>query len=329
MKVRTRTRSFLWFTDPWEWMYHPLDTTMRLAQESSLLGHGNYWASVKTLRLENGKILADVHPLELAPDDPDARGGPMKRGKSTPLTPAAFDCIQWRMDPPVDHTYYHPLQILLLGIQGSRRKPEIVNPPEALCFANEKMEPALLGDFMPASVVSSQWQPLSEFGLKEGRTVLKPLDWCQSKGIELLDWRTAEMQAASKALLEKSTDQFKRPVLLQRYLPGIQQGERRLWFADGKPIAHMLKFPVQGDFRVNTDRGSRMELAPLTKKEQRVIPAIARRLRARKIRLAAVDLIEAKVSDYNFTSPGLIPQMENLTGENLARKIMKALSKAT
>lgn len=327
--AKTRKRSYLWITDPWEWMYHPQDTTMRLAQESELLGHENYWANVKTIRLEGGKIQADVHRLKIAdPADKGARGGPMTRAESRAMEPSVFGCIQWRMDPPVDHTFNHPLQLLLLGLQGSRRKPEVINPASALFSANEKLEPALLGDLMPETLVTSQWEHLARFGQKEGRTVLKPLDWCQSKGIELLDWRNPEAREQSQKILDRATDGFKRPVLLQRFLPGISEGERRLWFLDGKLLAHAMKFPVAGDFRINIDQGSRLGTAPLRAAEKATIPAISKRLRVRGIRLAAVDLIEAKVSDFNFTSPGMLRQMEDLTGENLAKKVMKALAKA-
>lgn len=327
--AKTRKRSYLWITDPWEWMHHPQDTTMRLAEESELLGHENFWANVKSIRLEGGKILADIHRLKFAdPADEDARGGPMTRADSHAMEPGLFGCIQWRMDPPVDHTFNHPLQLLLLALQGSRRKPEIINPAPALFSANEKLEPALLGEFMPATLVTSQWEYLARFGQKEKRTVLKPLDWCQSKGIELLDWNSADGRERARNILDRSTDGFKRPVLLQRFLPGISEGERRLWFLDGKLLAHAMKFPVAGDFRVNIDQGSRLGTAPLNKAEKAAIPAISKRLRARGIRLAAVDLIEAKVSDFNFTSPGMLRQMEELTGENLARKVMKALASA-
>ncbi|MGK5084643.1 hypothetical protein WDW37_15210 [Bdellovibrionota bacterium FG-1] len=319
---------FLWITDSWDSLDHAKDTTLRLAEESLKIGAESYWCSYRDLFWENGQTRILVHRfLKIGPTrTPDSfRFSAVRR-----MIVTDFDSIHYRTDPPIDLTYLHPLLLLTLGLKDGPkrgRRAEIVNPPEMLFGANEKLEAALLGELMPKSIAASQWAPLETFGKKEGKTVLKPLHQAQSKGIELLHWKTRTEIAQTRACIEKATAGFTQPVLLQRYLSGISEGEKRLWYVDGKLLATIRKLPLPNDFRVNLDRGSRLAATDLTAKEKRIAMKIGKHLRGRGIRLAAVDLIDHQVTDLNFTSPGLIVQMEEILGRNLARVIVERLTK--
>jgi glutathione synthase len=264
--------------------------------------------------------MLDVHAIESLGANRAATE--IRLSESRPTTPSEFRSLQYRTDPPVDLRYLQPLQLLTLGL-GSRSR--IVNPPAVLTLSNEKLEAAWLGDLMPPGVVASQWEPIDRFGTVEGKAVLKPLHLAQSLGVELLDWEAPGGAARARELVAKATEGFTRPILVQRFLPGIQDGEQRLWFLDGKLLAFIRKLPKEGDFRVNMDQGSRLAKTSLNAAEKKAATKISARLKAQKIRLAAVDLIEGKVTDFNFTSPGLIVQMEKALNENLAKPIVKAL----
>jgi glutathione synthase len=317
---------FLWITDPWDTLDHPKDTTLRLAEEALTLGAEVFWCDVKTIRSEKGHTWLDARQiLQIYPGRAEKA---FRLGEPTAMRPVEFDSLHYRTDPPVDLAYLQPLQILMMGLpRGSRS--ELVNPGSVLFLGNEKLEASALGPLMPPSIASAQLARLQAFGSEEGRTVLKPLHQAQSKGIELLDWRTEPSTAKAALSLRAATEDFTRPVLLQRYLEGIAQGEQRLWYIDGKLLACVRKLPVPNDFRVDMDRGSRIAPTVLTAAERKAATRIGKHLIARKIRLAAVDLIEGLITDFNFTSPGLIPQMEGVLGENLAKPIVQALMKRT
>ncbi|MCM2278707.1 MAG: hypothetical protein NDJ89_11590 [Oligoflexia bacterium] len=306
---------FLWITDPWNTLDHERDTTLRLAGEALLLGHECYWCDIHGIRWENGAVLVSARRMRATATSLDV-------ATEQPLS--HFDSLQYRTDPPVDLGYLQPLQLLLAGSEA-RRLP-LTNPAEVLMTANEKLEAAFLGELMPPGIASSQWEPLALFGAREGLTVLKPLHLAQSRGVELLDWRDEPSRARARAALEKATEGFSRPVLLQRFLKGIEDGETRLWFLDGNLLAQVRKLPLPGDFRVNIDRGSRLVARPLRPAERKIASVIGRHLKRRGIRLAAVDLIEGYVTDFNFTSPGLLLQMERALDLNLARPIIEALA---
>lgn len=319
---------FLWITDPWDTLDHARDTTLRLAQEALKMGIANHWCDVRSIRWEEGRVLLDASPIESMGEDRAEKS--IRLGKKEAHGPLDFQSLQYRTDPPVDLAYQHPLQLLHLAAQTEPReakRTEIVNPVSALMLANEKLEAGLLKGLLPPTVVSSQLEPLERFGLREKKAVLKPLHLAQSKGVELLDWSSEEGRARARLLIEDATGKFERPVLLQRYLPGIAKGETRLWLLDGKLFACARKLPLKNDFRVNIDQGSGLAPHKVTASEKKAALQIGKRLRALGVRLAAVDLIEGYATDFNVTSPGLITQMEQVLGKNLAGPIVRALSR--
>lgn len=311
---------FLWVTDPWHTVEIPKDTTPRLMEETLAQGFECHWCDVRSIRFDPDGVKVDALPLlEVTSSRKFVFGRPVT------LPPAAFRSIQYRTDPPVDLAYLHPLQFLAMGIEGTRTR--IVNPPEILLSGNEKLEASLMPKgFAPPSVAACDAEALLTFGAREKRAILKPLHNAQSKGVELLDFSSKDAIAKARSKLKKATEGFTRPVLLQRYLKGILQGEQRLWFLDGKLLASVRKLPKQGEFRIDMDRGGSLAKSALNAKESKAARAIGAHLKKRGIRLAAVDLIDGLVTDFNFTSPGLLLPMEQLLGENLARPIIRALA---
>lgn len=315
----------LWITDPWNTLDHNKDTSLRLMQEGAKEGYLQFWCDSKSIRLEKNKVVLEsqkVISIEEA-RNPDS----FILGNKKEMQPSEFSSIHYRTDPPVDSAYLDPLRLLALGLERSR-KTEVINPLPVLLQQNEKIEAAYLSKLMPPSCVSSQWEVLSKFGKDYGRTVLKPLHEAQSHGIELLDWRNPDGIEDAKRKLEQGTKRFYSPVILQTYLEGIIDGEVRLWFLDGRLLSCAKKMPIDGDFRVDIDRGSRLVPVSLNRKEKEIVTQVGKHLKMRGIRLAAVDLIENFVTDFNFTSPGLIFQMEKISSENLANKIITTVSRS-
>lgn len=319
---------FLWITDPWETLSHAQDTTLRLAQEALKLGFKNYWCDFRSIRWQQNRVLLTAR--EILAIAPLREKNGIDLGPTQELEPAHFSQIHYRTDPPVDLAYIHPLQLLSLGLEkalGKKGLERLINPPSVLLMANEKLEAGLISSLMPPTLATSQWEHLLEFGRAQQKTVLKPLHEAQSHGVELLDWSTNSSVKKAQKMLDQATFHFTRPVILQKYLKGILKGETRLWFLDGKLIAHARKLPLRGDFRVNIDRGSGLARQELTLSDKNASKKIGRHLRQKNIRLAAIDLIDGYVTDFNLTSPGLIVQMEQILQKNLASFIIRALTK--
>ncbi len=320
--------TFLWVTDPWETLDHPNDTTLRLAQESLALGYRNFWCDVRSVRWDGHSVSAAIHEF-IHIHGSRQTSADFRLKKSRVQTPASYSKVVYRTDPPVDLAYLHPLLLLDLAARENRRRCELINRPEILCGASEKLEAGLLmkHGLMPETFVSSEREPLLQFGRRLRRAVLKPMHECQSKGVELLRFDTSGAIRHAERLLKDASDGFQRPVLLQRFLPGISKGEQRLWFLDGRLLAAARKLPKTGEFRIDMDRGGSLVPTRLSPSELRATRLIGRHLASTGIRMAAVDLIQGKATDFNFTSPGLLVQMEGVTERNLARKIIERLAK--
>lgn len=324
--TRKKKLPHLWITDPWTTLDHAQDTSLRFIQEAQRMEVQQYWCDVKTIHLDTHQVQFTAQEILGNLTDLREKGdlSSLKLGTPETKSPKDFASIHYRTDPPVDLAYLHTLHLLHLGLRGVKTC-QVVNSLEVLLSLNEKMEAAALPTLMPPSLVGSPWELLQAFGKKQGRTVLKPLHEAQSHGVELLDWRTTEGILDAKIKLKLITQQFQTPVILQAYLEGISEGETRLWFIDGKLLAYVKKLPIRGDFRVDIDRGSQLTQTTLSKADRKSALMISKHLKNRKIRLAAVDLIDGYITDFNFTSPGLIPLMEATLSENLAKPIVRAL----
>jgi glutathione synthase len=228
----------------------------------------------------------------------------------------------------VDLAYLQPLQLVDLDLERRRETDgpgaELVNPAAVLFGRGGKLL-ACTPQLSPPTVAATGWDLLSSFGRAERRVIAKPLHQAQSKGVALLDFDGEDACARSRVALHALTDGFTRPALLQRYLPGVLGGETRLWLVDGELIACVRKRAAAGSYKIDMDKGGTLAPHTLDALERERAPLVCALLRRHGIRLAAVDLIDGLVTDCNFTSPGLLPLMEQLLETNLARVVVERL----
>ncbi|NDD91752.1 hypothetical protein EBZ37_06680 [bacterium] len=311
---------WVFVTDPWSSLDHSKDTSLRLMEEAALRRVHVFWADYQSIRLEDGDVLLDSLSLSYDEIRSARKTGKLPHSTTWTTSPKSFSQIHYRVDPPVDLSYIHPLQIL-----NQTAGKRLVNPPDSLVLFSEKILASEIPELFPKTCVSSAEAVLERFLLEEKQAVLKPLHHAQSKGVSLL--QSSDLHSA-KETLRLMTENFKRPVLLQEFLPEVaEKGETRLWFIDGRLLASVQKVPARGEFLIDMDRGGKLTHSRLRAQDKSAIKKIGVLLKKHRIRLAAVDWIAGKITDFNITSPGLIVQMELLLKDNLALKIVKALKR--
>ncbi len=315
-------KPLLWITDPWGTLDHAQDTTLRLIEASLERGAVCHWADVRSIRFQEGQVLVPTCLIESLGSDREPSQIRLKAPTLRPLTD--FSRVFYRTDPPVDLAYLQPLQLLLQGAQAAR-KTEFVPSLALLLQHNEKLEAHALKGLLPPTLATADLEALVSWGTGEKVAVLKPLHQAQSKGVEKLHFDSPANLADARRKLHAATEGGRMPVLLQRFLPGILKGETRLWFLNGKLLACATKLPKAGQFRIDMDQGGSLAPHTLNAQERKAAMAIGRHLRALRIRLAAIDLIEGFVTDFNFTSPGLIVDMEKTLGRDLAGPIATSI----
>jgi glutathione synthase len=238
-----------------------------------------------------------------------------------PFPLSTFQQIHIRTDPPVDDAYRSLIDQL---IDRGATKESILNPPQLLKYQSEKIPPSSLMQYAPKMMVVRSLEDLptlKELFKNDAVIVSKPLHLAQSIGVSKHDLPTSN--EGWNQLLSILTNEFTQPILIQEFLPGIANGEVRLWYAGNTLIGVMKKHPKTGDFRVLIDQGSKVSAYRLTASEQDIADEIGHTNASLGILMAAVDLIDEKICDYNITSPGLLMQLEEVNGgKNLARVVL-------
>lgn len=306
--------NLLFITDPWSTLDHEKDSSLRIMAECAKLGASVYWCSHHDVSLIKGKaVIKAQRYLEV----------------SCSLQSAAqkelgfFDQVHYRVDPPVNEKYLHPLLMLKAA---SEKKTEFVNPIAAILTSSEKLFGIQNQKLVPATVVSANVETLAQAIEKLQDAVVKPLNGAQSKGVQVYragKWSSAQIRTQLVHLTLGET----LPLVVQKFMPEIEDGETRLWFVDSKLVAYAKKKPSAQSPIIDMDRGSTLETHRLTAAEKKALPALKKILEQNRVRLAAVDLIGAKLTDFNVTSPGLVVQIEKCTGIKLGSLIAKKLLK--
>jgi glutathione synthase len=311
----------LWITDPWHSLDHDNDTTLRLAEECIRLGCCCYWADYTSIHRQNNKTL--VLAANMYTNDGAHR---ITVDRGTLRWVGTFQRVIYRPDPPVDLRYTLPLQLLTADIHGltSTLDSTILNPPEVLFGSSEKVEAALI-ELMPDTVISSRWALLEAFGVASERTVLKPLNAAQSQGVHVLSWANEVQRLEAYEHVKNLSNDWSLPVVLQKYLPAIMDGEYRIWFAGGDPIGVVRKTTTHAEGLLDFNKGAKVESCGLSSEQQFIVGKLTAHLKRRNIMMAAVDLIGSYVTDLNFTSPGLLVEMERVYSSNLAIHVANCL----
>lgn len=309
----------LWVTDPWPTLSHPKDTTLRLMEEAVNLGIPTCWTSSDLVfedPLGSWKAAAvDRAWMRSASFDPVSR---MRLWE-----PSSFRQVHDRIDPPVNEDYIDLARRLDAGALSGEG---LLNPLEVITGQSEKLPLPELRHLAPRHLVVKSEEDLNsaiDFIRQHSTFVSKPMNLAQSIGVRRHTSPPSKEECLN--LIAEITDHSRKPVFLQEYLPGIREGEVRMWFAMGQFIGALKKFPVSGDFRVLIDEGSRIEAHHPDAKEFKVAEEIGHALHKRRIALAAVDFISGKISDFNITSPGLLVQLEEVHGMNLANQVIRRL----
>ncbi len=229
-----------------------------------------------------------------------------------------FDCIWMRKDPPVDDAYLYATHLLEIA---EREGVRVLNRPSALRAWNEKLGALRFSELMAPTLVSSRVIDLAAFAKEQGEVVLKPLGGRAGQGVV----RVSDSSAGLEALLELVTDQQRLPVMIQRFLPEVMNGDKRILLVNGKPLGAVNRRPRSGDFRSNLAVGGTPEITELTIREHQICDEISPVLRENGLFFVGIDVIDGILSEINVTSPTGVREVERLMEVPLADQIIDCL----
>ena len=301
--------------DPIERINLKKDSTMAMLWAASRRGHQLGYALQSDLLINNGKAFGLIAPLQVFENTPDY----YQLGAQTLESLAAYDVILMRKDPPFDMNFVYTTYILE---QAEREGAWVVNNPQSLRDCNEKLFATQFPELMVPTRVTSNAALIREFLAEHGDIIVKPLDGMGGSGIFRLQTGSPNVGAT----LEMLTDLGRLPIMAQRYIPEIVDGDKRILMVNGEPIPYCLaRIPPQGETRGNLAAGGRGEARPLTEQDRALAAKIGPTLRAKGLMFVGLDVIGDYVTEINVTSPTCIREIDAQFGTSIADTLFEVL----
>jgi glutathione synthase len=294
------------------------DTTYSMMVEAGRRGHTLYAFQHRDMAFVNGKVVADAARITLTGDPQDwYRAEP---AESLPLT--AFDVAMERSDPPFDMEYVYATYLLELAeSQGAR----IFNRPGAIRSHNEKLAIMQFAQFIPPTLVTSDEARVRAFHKEHQDIILKPLDGMGGAGI----FRVRQDGLNLGSMIETLSRNGKRTIMVQRFVPEISQGDKRVLLIGGKVVPHCLaRIPQGGEVRGNLAAGGLGVAQPISARDREIGETLAPVLLERGLLLVGLDIIGDYLTEINVTSPTCFQEIGQQTGFNVAQMFIDALEQA-
>ena len=287
--------------DPVEKINIEKDTTFVLMLEAQRRGHEIYYMELDDLFVRSGTPHGRYRRVELARAMQHAHLSEAKTGALE-----NFDSLWMRKDPPFDMKFFFATHLLSLI---DETKCFLFNNPKGLREANEKLYALRFPEQIPQTLVSSSIAQLKDF-MKElgGEMIVKPLDGCGGSGVFYLN----EQDRNTNSILEAATDNGRRLVMGQRYLPEIRQGDKRILVLNGEALGAVLRVPLESEIRGNIHVGGQCVKTELTERDREICAALAPLLRSDGLYFVGLDVIGSFLTEVNVTSPTGIQEVNAL-----------------
>jgi glutathione synthase len=279
------------------------DTSFAIMLAAHDRGHETWHCTATDVELIDGRI----HARARRADTDEFRDPPLLLGQEQRLDLTAVDAVFVRTDPPFDSTYLH-LTLLLDLVTDSTL---VINSPRGLRDANEKLYACRFPDVTPPTIVTSDHAELVAFADQHGAAVLKPIDGHGGRGIMVL--RPGDHNGPS--IIDTLTSRGTTPVIAQRFLDNVVEGDKRILLLDGEPLGAIVRLPTEADFRANICVGGEAAATDITSAERAIVDRIAPSLRADGLAFVGIDVIDGLLTEVNVTSPTGLRQLTQLTGE--------------
>jgi glutathione synthase len=299
--------------DPIEGIDINADSTFALALEAHRRGHGLYLYLPQQLTLRDGRVYARVRPFEPQRDS----AAPARYGPAQLIDLATMDVVLMRQDPPFDMSYITATHLL----EHVHPQTLVVNDPAQVRNAPEKLFVTHFSELMPPTLISSDRQEINAFRAAHTDIIVKPLFGNGGAGV----FHITPDDENLNALLELFTSLYREPIIVQRYLPEIRQGDKRIILVDGEAAGAINRVPAAGEARSNLHVGGRAEKAVLTERDKEICRAIGPALRERGLIFVGIDVIGRFMTEINVTSPTGIQEIDRFDGVALAARIWDAI----
>jgi len=291
------------------------DSTFAMALEAQSRGHALIYYGPRDLTFREGKVTARVRSLSVR----SVKGDHFTLGEAKVFDLSQADVVLMRQDPPFDMAYITATHIL----EHIHPKTLVVNDPAHVRNAPEKIFVTQFRDLMPPTLITSDRREINEFRAQHKDIILKPLYGNGGAGV----FRVKLDDENLGALLEMFTQFYREPVIVQRYLPEVRKGDKRIILVDGAFAGAINRVPAVGEARSNMHVGGKPEATKLTKREQDICAALGPELKKRGLIFTGIDVIGDHLTEINVTSPTGILEVRRFGGPDIAKLIWDAIER--
>jgi glutathione synthase len=302
---------FVYVMDPMDRVLPDKDTTFAFLRAAQGRGHESLHCEMRDLFVRGGDVYARVRNLTVSDSPPHTTFGAV-----TEVRLADVEAVFIRKDPPFDNAY---LMTTLL-LERVRGRTVLINDPRGLREANEKLYTLNFARWMPKTIVTSHDEDVFAFVKEIGGTgVIKPLDLAGGSGVMMV--RTGDKNA--RAIVQLLTDEGRRLVMVQEYLPAVEQGDKRVLLLGGEVLGAINRVPRSDDLRSNIHVGGSVEPYAITDVEREIAADLAPRLAQDGLVFVGLDVIGGKLTEVNVTSPTGIQQLSQHHGRDVAVDVIQ------
>jgi glutathione synthase len=289
------------------------DSTFALALEAQARGHKLLYYLPKHLIQRDGRVATTAQALSVR----NERGNHFTLGAPAALDLGTVDVVLMRQDPPFDMAYITATHIL-------ERVPDrvlVVNDPHHVRNSPEKIFVTEFPDLMPPTLITSDPEAIHAFRAEHGEIVVKPLYGNGGAGV----FRVQPEDENLNTMIEFFAAFVREPLMVQRYVPQVRQGDKRIILVDGQFAGAINRVPMKGEARSNLHVGGRPEKTVLTPREREICARIGPELKRRGLIFAGIDVIGEFLTEINVTSPTGIWEIRRFEGTDVAALIWNAI----
>jgi glutathione synthase len=256
--------------------------------------------------MENGVVSAVMEPMQLR----DVKGDHVTLGEGAMTSLAEVDVVLLRQDPPFDMAYVTTTHLL------ERVHPAtlVINDPAHVRNAPEKIFVTEFPDLMPPTLITRDKAAINEFRARHGDVVMKPLYGNGGAAV----FKVAATDPNFGSLYDLFAQMFREPWVVQRFLPEVRHGDKRIILLDGEPVGAVNRVPAENDIRSNMVRGGAARPTDFTARELEICARIGPALKARGLILVGIDVIDGNLTEINVTSPTGVRAIKRLGGPDIA-----------
>ncbi len=285
------------------------DSTFALLLEAQRRGHAISYYTPDQLSLNGKDVVAPVQSLNVR----DEVGNHFTLGEPKRTNLASFDVVLLRQDPPFDLAYITSTHLL----ERIHPKTLVVNDPASVRNAPEKLFVLDFPELMPPTLISRNLDEINAFRAEHGAVVMKPLHGHGGAAV----FRILPQDMNFGSLYDMFAVTFREPWVIQRFLPEVKHGDKRIILVDGEFAGAVNRVPAADDLRSNMVRGGAARATDLTPREREICERIGPALRQRGLLFVGIDVIDDHLTEINVTSPTGIRAIANLGGADIAALI--------